>query len=71
MGTLGFLGEWRWDDHVGAVDEVFRGLGRVLRRERLKVGVYNRHGKRVGGDWGEVEGIGGMLSAEGFSWGPR
>lgn len=66
MGTLGFLGEWRWDEHMSAVDEVFKGMARVLRRERLKVGVYDRDGKRVGGDWGEVEGIGGMFSAEGF-----
>lgn len=63
MGTLGFLGEWRWEEHMNAVDEVFRGAGKVLRRERLKVGVYDRDGKRVGGDWGEVEGIGGRSSA--------
>lgn len=42
-----------------AVEEVFSGRARVLRRQRLKVGVYDRDGKRVGGDWGEVEGIGG------------
>jgi NADH kinase len=59
MGTLGFLGEWRWNEFVEAVRVVFEGAGRVLRRERLKVGVYDRDGKRVGGDWGEVQGIGG------------
>ncbi|KAH8148033.1 uncharacterized protein LAJ45_07797 [Morchella importuna] len=58
MGTLGFLGEWRWNEFVEAVRVVFEGAGRVLRRERLKVGVYDRDGKRVGGDWGEVQGIG-------------
>lgn len=59
MGTLGFLGEWRWNEFVEAVRVVFESAGRVLRRERLKVGVYDREGKRVGGDWGEVQGIGG------------
>lgn len=51
---------------MNAVDEVFKGMGKVLRRERLKVGVYDRDGRRVGGDWGEVEGIGGVAFSCGF-----
>jgi len=57
MGTLGFLGEWKWEEHAEAVGEAFAGGARVLRRERLKVGVYDCDGKRVTGEW-EFESIG-------------
>ncbi|CUS10057.1 unnamed protein product [Tuber aestivum] len=62
MGTLGFLGEWKWEEHTEAVGEAFAGGARVLRRERLKVGVYDCHGKRVTGEW-EFESIGGEPNA--------
>lgn len=62
MGTLGFLGEWKWEEHAEAVSEAFAGSARVLRRERLRVGVYDRDGKRVTGEW-EFESIGGRSSA--------
>jgi NADH kinase len=62
MGTLGFLGEWRWEEHAEAIGEVMTGA-RVLRRGRLMVGVYDRNGKRVGGEWGEYEGIGGLCGS--------
>lgn len=58
MGTLGFLGEWRWSEHALAVRQVFSGEARVLRRQRLRVGVYDSAGKRVSGEW-EYEPIGG------------
>ncbi|RPB04041.1 ATP-NAD kinase [Choiromyces venosus 120613-1] len=57
MGTLGFLGEWKWEEHAEAVGEAFAGGAMVLRRERLKVGVYDDDGKRVTGEW-EFESIG-------------
>jgi NADH kinase len=59
MGTLGFLGEWRWSEHALAVQQLFSGEARVLRRQRLKVGVYDAAGKRVSGEW-EYERIGGV-----------
>ncbi|KAL7273959.1 NADH kinase pos5 [Rhizina undulata] len=71
MGTLGFLGEFKWSEHMKALGLVFSSLAtaeegpkcvkgegcRVLRRGRLKVGVYDRHGNRAIGAWGEYEGI--------------
>ena len=59
MGTLGFLGEFKFGEGAGAFAALRRGGGdvRVLRRHRLKAGVYGRDGARVAGEWREYEGI--------------
>ena len=41
MGTLGFLGEWKWSDHKVALHTVMENGCKILRRGRLKVGLYN------------------------------
>lgn len=41
MGTLGFLGEWKWQDHKTCAEAVMEKGCKVLRRGRLKVGLYN------------------------------
>jgi NADH kinase len=62
MGSLGFLGECHWKDHVKAFLTAigkdspdmkgYSGEFGVLRRGRLKVGVFDKVGKRVAGeDW--------------------
>lgn len=60
MGSLGFLGECHWKDHVKAfltavgkdcpTSKGYSGEFAVLRRGRLKVGVFNKAGMRVAGD---------------------
>src|SRR5690606_21372262 len=60
MGSLGFLGECRWKDHVKAFltaigkdspdRKGYSGEFGVLRRGRLKVGVFDKLGKRVAGE---------------------
>jgi NADH kinase len=64
MGTLGFLGEFKWSEYASAF-AALRTSGasestsniRILRRNRLKAGVFGVNGKRIGGEWGEYEGI--------------
>ncbi|KAF8537163.1 ATP-NAD kinase-like domain-containing protein [Trichophaea hybrida] len=65
MGTLGFLGEFKWSEYAsafaalrtsGAADESTSNI-RILRRNRLKAGVFGVNGERIGGEWGEYEGI--------------
>ncbi|RPB22534.1 ATP-NAD kinase, partial [Terfezia boudieri ATCC MYA-4762] len=41
MGTLGFLGEWKWHEHEAALYAVMEKGCKILRRGRLKVGLYN------------------------------
>ncbi|KAI9842820.1 MAG: NADH kinase pos5 [Thelocarpon superellum] len=63
MGTLGFLGEWKFQEFPRAFREVYEssaetGRGsrdsthgaRVLLRNRLKVGVFDASGRRISGD---------------------
>lgn len=59
MGTLGFLGEARWKDYKTAfrtaigrevLPDSEMGDIRILRRGRLKVGVFNKDGQRIGGN---------------------
>lgn len=75
MGTLGFLGEFKWSDYASGFaalrstsNDDDDGDGddgaanptsaiRVLRRNRLKAGVFGASGERIGGEWGEYEGI--------------
>lgn len=54
MGTLGFLGEWKFAEFRDAWTSVYRsgagsGAGncKVLLRHRLKVGVYDEEGKNI------------------------
>jgi len=69
MGTLGFLGEFKWNEYKSAF-AALRGSTTttttetsssttvcVLRRNRLKAGVFGANGERIGGEWGEYEGI--------------
>ncbi|KAF8244732.1 ATP-NAD kinase [Wilcoxina mikolae CBS 423.85] len=62
MGTLGFLGEFKWSEYASAF-AALRTSGestsniRILRRNRLKAGVFGVNGERIGGEWGEYEGI--------------
>lgn len=53
MGTLGFLGEFKWDEHEAAFASVYAaatgGECKVLRRGRLQAGVYTAAGERIGG----------------------
>lgn len=61
MGTLGFLGEFKWVEYAAAF-KALRSSGaasdiRILRRNRLKAGVFGARGERIGGEWGEYEGI--------------
>ncbi|KAI5801571.1 ATP-NAD kinase-like domain-containing protein [Peziza echinospora] len=41
MGTLGFLGEWAWKDYRQGLSAVIESGCKVLRRGRIKVGLYN------------------------------
>lgn len=54
MGTLGFLGEWKFDEFRDAWSSVYTsrsveetGKPKVLLRHRLKVGVYDEEGKNI------------------------
>jgi len=63
MGTLGFLGEFKWSEYNTAFAALRNSTATsnvrvdVLRRNRLKAGVFGSQGERVGGQWGEYEGI--------------
>jgi len=67
MGTLGFLGEFKWSEYKHAFAALRSSNAntktspasavRVLQRNRLKAGVFGANGERVGGEWGEYEGI--------------
>ncbi|CCX16663.1 ATP-NAD kinase-like domain-containing protein [Pyronema domesticum] len=60
MGTLGFLGEFKWSEHQSAFKSLRSATDsciRILRRNRLKAGVFGKNGERIGGEWGEYEGI--------------
>ncbi|KAA8893712.1 ATP-NAD kinase-like domain-containing protein [Sphaerosporella brunnea] len=66
MGTLGFLGEFKWAEYKTAYASLRHSCAfehaeecniRVLRRNRLQAGVYGVNGERIGGEWGEYEGI--------------
>lgn len=65
MGTLGFLGEFRWNSYPAAFSSLCNSTTAAvdmqpimaLRRNRLKVGVFSASGGRIGGEWGEYEGI--------------
>jgi NADH kinase len=66
MGTLGFLGEFKWSEYKTAYASLRNSCAhehseqcniRVLRRNRLQAGVYGVNGERIGGEWGEYEGI--------------
>ena len=41
MGSLGFLGEWAWGDYKQGLSAVLETGCKILRRGRLKVGLYN------------------------------
>ncbi|KAG0637215.1 ATP-NAD kinase-like domain-containing protein [Tuber brumale] len=61
IGTLGFLGEWKWEEHAEAIGDVFASGTRMVRQERLKIGVYNHNGKRATGRW--------VFESIGVQWG--
>lgn len=56
MGSLGFLGEWQWSDYKIGLESVLNARCKVLRRGRLKVGLYNvKDNTRVEDDQQEVD----------------
>ncbi|KAF3930146.1 hypothetical protein ABW19_dt0208517 [Dactylella cylindrospora] len=51
LGSLGFLGPWKFANYKAAVDAVWRNKARVLRRSRIKMQVFKDNQPLYGDMW--------------------
>ncbi|KAF3903893.1 hypothetical protein ABW20_dc0108724 [Dactylellina cionopaga] len=50
LGTLGFLGPWKFTDYKAAVEAVWGNNARVMRRSRIKMQVFDEDGQQLSGN---------------------
>ncbi|KAK6542361.1 NADH kinase pos5 [Orbilia ellipsospora] len=51
LGTLGFLGPWKFADYKTAVEALFTNNARVMRRSRIKMKVFDGNKQLIGDLW--------------------